>query len=135
MRWTHQTYGRINDTPHIIALKIKHYFCLAMIKFRKYISLISLFVFLIPFGVNAIHSIGHADEFHCTEKSDKHFHEKEHHCSVCDYIQVLADELAESFVYKTRQCTNTFLSVFYLQVKSLFLKYNFLLRGPPAGIQ
>ena len=41
-------------------------------------------LFLFPQVEKSLHALEHHDEFHCTE-SETHYHEAEHHCSICDY--------------------------------------------------
>ncbi len=53
--------------------------------FRKYISISLLALFLFPLIEKEIHTLEHVDSFHC-KASDKHFHELEHTCSICDFI-------------------------------------------------
>ena len=57
--------------------------------FKKYCSIIFLFLFLFPLVEKEIHAIEHADDVHCSA-SDKHFHELEHSCSICDYTMPAA---------------------------------------------
>ncbi len=52
---------------------------------KKYCSLLFLIAFLFPQIEQQLHAFEHSDDFHCTS-SDKHFHEQEHVCSICDYI-------------------------------------------------
>ena len=52
---------------------------------KKIYSLLLLLLFLFPVVEKEVHSYEHKDDFHCTTKSDKHFHSKEHYCSICDF--------------------------------------------------
>lgn len=47
-------------------------------------SIFLLFLFLFPLVEKEMHALEHADDFHCSSV-DKHFHELEHSCSLCDY--------------------------------------------------
>jgi hypothetical protein len=47
-------------------------------------SIFLLFLFLFPLVEKEMHALEHADDFHCSSV-DKHFHELEHSCSICDY--------------------------------------------------
>lgn len=49
----------------------------------NYFSLFLLLLFLFPIAEKQIHALQHIDDIHCTA-SDKHFHEQEHHCDICD---------------------------------------------------
>jgi len=51
---------------------------------KKYCAFIFLGAFLFPLVEKELHMLEHANDFHCTA-SDKHFHEQEHNCSLCDY--------------------------------------------------
>ncbi len=53
-------------------------------QFKKYISLFFLSLFLFPLVEKEFHAIEHAYDVHCNA-TDKHFHELEHTCSICDY--------------------------------------------------
>ena len=53
--------------------------------FRKYVSISLLALFLFPIIEKEIHTLQHVDSFHC-KASDKHFHELQHNCSICDFI-------------------------------------------------
>jgi hypothetical protein len=52
--------------------------------FKKYIASFFLFLFLVPTIEKELHAFEHKDDLHCTS-NDKHFHEQEHTCSVCDF--------------------------------------------------
>ncbi len=51
---------------------------------KKYFSLFLLFLFLFPMVEKDAHAFKHQSDLHCTA-SDKHFHELEHTCSLCDF--------------------------------------------------
>lgn len=51
---------------------------------KKYFSILFLVLFIFPGVQKALHAFEHQDEEHCTS-TDKHFHELEHTCSVCDH--------------------------------------------------
>jgi hypothetical protein len=65
-----------------------------------------MLLFLFPLVEKELHAFEHADDFHCTA-TDKHFHEQEHSCEICDYT--LND------TYSTIQCDFQFI----LDVQSL----------------
>jgi hypothetical protein len=62
--------------------------------FKKYCSIIFLFLFLFPLVEKEMHALEHADDVHCSA-SDKHFHELEHSCSICDYSVPDSNEPAQ----------------------------------------
>ena len=51
----------------------------------KYYSLFLLVVFLFPMAEKELHSLEHRNDTHCSS-TQKHFHQNEHHCFICDYI-------------------------------------------------
>ena len=51
---------------------------------KKYYSFFFLFLLLFPLVEKGIHALEHHNEIHCTI-TDKHFHEQEHECSICDF--------------------------------------------------
>lgn len=52
-------------------------------EFKKYLSILFLLIFLFPIVEKQIHEFEHRDDVHCSA-ADKHFHELEHSCSLCD---------------------------------------------------
>jgi hypothetical protein len=58
-------------------------------------SLVFLLAFLFPQIEQQIHAFEHIDDFHCNS-SDKHFHEQEHRCSICDYTLTDSSEPTEA---------------------------------------
>lgn len=52
--------------------------------FQKYCSLFVVFLILFPMVEKQVHAFEHLNEKHCTA-NEKHFHEQEHHCTVCDF--------------------------------------------------
>ncbi|HEX8517056.1 MAG TPA: hypothetical protein VF868_12730 [Bacteroidia bacterium] len=48
------------------------------------LSFFLLSVFLFPMAEKQLHAFEHAGEIHCNA-ADKHFHEEEHVCSICDF--------------------------------------------------
>ncbi|MES2591872.1 MAG: hypothetical protein V4608_08310 [Bacteroidota bacterium] len=53
-------------------------------EFIKYSSFILLVLFLFPMVEKQVHAFEHITDTHCTA-NDKHFHEAEHHCDICDF--------------------------------------------------
>lgn len=51
---------------------------------KKYSAFCFLFLLLFPIAEKAFHALEHQDEIHCSI-IDKHFHEQEHECSICDF--------------------------------------------------
>jgi hypothetical protein len=53
-------------------------------KLHTYFSLALLAIFLFPLAEKQVHAFDHKDEVHCSS-AEKHFHDVEHSCSICDY--------------------------------------------------
>ncbi|HET6228248.1 MAG TPA: hypothetical protein VFF27_18350 [Bacteroidia bacterium] len=53
-------------------------------RLQKYGSLFLLLLFLFPLIEKGIHTFEHAGEERCVA-SDKHLHEQQHSCSICDF--------------------------------------------------
>jgi hypothetical protein len=51
---------------------------------KKYFPFLFLFLFLFPMAEKQIHAFAHHEDVHCSA-SEKHFHEPEHNCSLCDF--------------------------------------------------
>jgi hypothetical protein len=49
----------------------------------KYISLLSLLVFLSPPVIEGLHDFHFSKIERCTEKTEKHLHKQSHHCLIC----------------------------------------------------
>lgn len=62
-----------------------------LFRIKKYVSLILLGVFLIPFPIKDWHDIEHEYDFHCKAKSEKHIHKLSHHCALCDLEFPISD--------------------------------------------
>lgn len=80
---------------------------------HKLFTLFCLLVFILPQVEIQIHAFEHANDFHCTS-SNKHFHEQEHNCAICDYS--LPDAI-EAY-------TASFVSELYSSVFSYSSDYN-----------
>ena len=56
-----------------------------LIRLQSFFSAFVLALFLFPLVEKEVHAFQHADAFHC-KATDKHFHEQEHSCPICDFI-------------------------------------------------
>ena len=98
---------------------------------KIFFSFLFLFVFLIPTVGETLHQLSHADDFHCTEINVHHFHESEHHCSICDfsfttyYSDIFKPEVKAIGYFIFPYHTLNAHSLFYSEVTTLAL------RGPP----
>ncbi len=67
-------------------------------KIIKNISAVFLLVlFLLPTAEQTIHAYKHSNDKHCNVVGEKHFHEKEHHCFLCDYTITSEMQAAKAF--------------------------------------
>jgi hypothetical protein len=62
---------------------------------KKYFSVIFLWLFLVPMVEQEIHAFEHQQDVHCNA-TDKHFHELEHTCSICDFTYTSSNYLADN---------------------------------------
>ncbi|CAN5414817.1 hypothetical protein BH10BAC1_BH10BAC1_17430 [soil metagenome] len=53
-------------------------------QYKKYSSFLFLFLFLFPIAEKGLHALEHHNSIHCSI-TDKHFHQQEHACSICDF--------------------------------------------------
>jgi hypothetical protein len=99
---------------------------------KNIISFFFLLLFVLPTTEGFIHSIQYSNEQHCKTLNEKHFHEKEHHCTFCDYN--LIDSFSSTNFYSE-------LIVHYSLIKFEQKKYTFFAnlkiqnvnsRGPPS---
>ncbi|WNW02464.1 hypothetical protein RRF68_03290 [Tenacibaculum sp. HL-MS23] len=102
-----------------------------MLRFKKHIALLSLFVLLIPSVIQLAHTLENHEHAVCTSINDHHFHEKELDCSLLHYqLQVFSYTTASNYAvipqhfYKTTYNEQPqVISVVYVDKK--------LTRGPP----
>jgi len=101
---------------------------------KKYSSLFLLGIFLFAYTEKGIHDILHADDEHCHSLTEKHFHNQEHHCFICDFNISLSDN-------HTFLSQNSFLQYangifFVISEQNLVLRNSTSLsaRGPPQVI-
>ena len=74
---------------------------------KQFITFFFLFLLLFPLAEKAIHALEHHDEVQCTI-TDKHFHEQEHECSICDFTITDSNGLPYNdvkFVSTSQLCT------------------------------
>lgn len=64
---------------------------------KKYLPLFLLFLLLFPVVEKQVHSFEHLKDVHCSA-TDKHFHELEHSCSICDYTITDSNSTPETAV-------------------------------------
>ncbi len=57
---------------------------------KKYFSVFFLMLFLFPIVEKEIHALEHAGDPHCISEN-KHFHNLEHNCGICDFTLYSSD--------------------------------------------
>lgn len=62
---------------------------------KKYFPFLFLFLFLFPMVEKQVHAFVHSEDLHCSA-TDKHFHEPEHNCSICDFTSTDSNTIAEN---------------------------------------
>ncbi|MDQ3047639.1 MAG: hypothetical protein M3R27_08840 [Bacteroidota bacterium] len=98
---------------------------------KKYSSILLLFLFLFPLVEKEHHAHEHADEEHCNA-SDKHFHEMEHNCSICDFTLQKTEEFNEAeFTFVDSYGTLTY-TPFFVSENPSFTLYHLPTRAPPS---
>jgi hypothetical protein len=101
-----------------------------LVRLKPIFALSLLFLFLFPLVEKEVHGLQHVETFHC-KASDKHFHEQQHSCPICDFIvpvTVAPSKADYDFsIYLSRS-----LSLFYVETKAVSSpKYFVSLRAPP----
>lgn len=102
--------------------------------FLKYISIFFLVVFAHALIQQEIHALEHADDFHCKSVSEKHIHEQEHDCSLCDFTfasSVIPDDIVTTSLFSTNsEEIFLFLNNHYASYQG----FSYTLRGPPEVV-
>lgn len=103
---------------------------LALVK--KYFAAFCIAVFILPLAAESSHAFNHQHDFHCSAQTQKHFHEKEHHCFICDFVPLVSDKPVQHLA----QPVSIELPVVYSKCNNNFTEapaaWYFSLRGPPA---
>ncbi len=84
---------------------------------KKYGSFFLLLLFLFPLVEKQLHIYDHAADLHCNA-SDKHYHEMEHSCSICEFT--IAD---------SPPVPDTFLSIIIVEFPCYFQVLNELVKS------
>lgn len=99
---------------------------------KKYLSFFFLFLLLFPLAEKGVHAFEHHDEVHCTI-TDKHFHELEQECSICDFTIIDSNGIPNTDVkFISVSQSNTF-QEFIQSVKIPFAYSNLPSRAPPIA--
>lgn len=110
-------------------------FCTFVIRMRKLkaiTALFFLFLFLFPQVEKGIHDLEHADDTHCTDVSEAHFHELSHLCSLCDYVFASPDHLYFESAISDEPVSAV--KGYFISSEVFFSapRYNLSLRAPPV---
>jgi hypothetical protein len=105
-----------------------------MHKLKSIFAIFFLFVFLFTLAQGEVHAFHHSNDFHCTANNAVHFHEAEHHCTICDFTDNLS--LSPSFNYQNLSLHELcVLSFFFSENNYFYYEKNFLsLRAPPLPV-
>ncbi|MBL0052918.1 MAG: hypothetical protein IPP29_16095 [Bacteroidetes bacterium] len=78
-----------------------------------------------------VHAFEHRHDTHCTN-TETHYCTPEHHCTLCDYVQLTSDTPVSDFQLKADLILAAYEPNFYQSV--VVTKHNFIhsLRGPPT---
>jgi hypothetical protein len=100
--------------------------------FRQIFSLFVLFLFVFPFVQKEIHTFEHSHDFHCTSKTERHFHAEQHHCLVCEY-NILLGEISKQSIFKVKLAALFIDTIsFYKECYFFNHAFSFSLRAPPS---
>lgn len=100
--------------------------------FRKYCSLLLLFLFLFPQIEKGIHDWHHQQDEHCTVKDETHFHKEQHSCVLCDYEAPVSNEVIETFITVHLTVNSTYYVPYSEQGTHLTPAYQLPPRAPPV---
>jgi len=99
---------------------------------KKYLSLFLLGIFLFAYSEKGIHDLLHSDDVHCNSLTEKHYHNAEHHCAICDFqFQWFDNSVAPLKITFVRKANN----VSFLLPQTVVLTGEASLnssRGPPS---
>lgn len=102
-----------------------------MKKFKNIISILLLLVFLLPYVIKFDH---HHESFVCKEKNEKHFHDSEEICIVCNFeFSVFYSELTD-LSFQPSVFADKYLNNYISDYYAIFPKFTFLLRAPPLDL-
>ena len=98
---------------------------------KKYLSFLLLTALLLPSVAEVVHNFHHLNDEHCTERQVVHFHQTEHHCSLCDYILTNASEPSELTPFQKIFYPTPLLFTYVKDFVSDSQLFHYSLRGPP----
>jgi len=100
-------------------------------RLKQFISILTLAVFFFPLVVEEVHTYEHRNDSHCTERSETHFHELEHHCLICVFVPVISEKPT---LHQLVACDFSIIQplIHFYQTGFFEQKFNYSLRGPPT---
>jgi hypothetical protein len=101
-------------------------------RIKKYLSFLFLLLFLFPMVEKGMHELEHKDDFRCSS-TNKHFHNLEHNCSICDFTTIDSNNSAS---HKFELITPTQLFLFHPFVENISVEDAFQYlpaRAPPIA--
>ena len=102
-----------------------------VVKIRKIVSLLMVFILLAPSIVILEH---HHDHFVCHAKNEKHFHSFHEKCLICSFeFSVFSVSKVEHLLTSVELIWGYFAPVYHFFYTD-YSNYSFLLRAPPLNI-
>ena len=102
------------------------------LRFKKYMAVFLLLLFLFPTVTETVHQYLHKDEVACTEIGIHH-HKTEHHCTICDFVLLISDlPPIQIFTFYTPRISSNHISFYKTPFVFDGFTCDFFLRGPPA---
>jgi hypothetical protein len=99
-------------------------------KVTNYLSFFFLLLFLFPQAEKQIHAFQHKNDTHCST-TDKHFHNPEHNCSICDFTATDSNAISENDFSFTISGSQFLYEPFIENVNSVKTFHHLPSRAPP----
>ena len=98
---------------------------------KSILSAFLLLLFIFPLVEKEVHTLRHVEAFHC-KATDKHFHEIQHACAICDFIVPVTTAPSKPD-HDLNVYTSSSLILFYSETKVVSVTEYFpSLRAPPV---
>ena len=104
-----------------------------MQRLKKYSSFFLLLLFLFPVVEKQVHTFIHYSDNHCSSTTDKHFHESEHSCNLCDFNFTDSTPLEKSDLSFYIKITPASFNIFIKNSKAADPLYHLPCRAPPVA--
>ena len=99
---------------------------------NKYLPFVFLFLLLFPIAEKGLHTLEHHKNKHCTI-TDKHFHEQEHACSICDFTITDSNNTPNSDIVFIVSSQSFSFSSFIESINIPYAFSNLPSRAPPVA--